>query len=324
MRGVQISVLCWLLLSLSLPLSSWAQATPQLETVIAPQQLQLEQPVIDPAHYLSDSEQQQLTAAILAIPQTQAQIGVVVVPTTGEETVFDYSVAVAQRWQLGQAGKDNGLLLVAAIEDRKIQILTGYGLEGLFPDIMVNRIIQQQITPAFKQANYASGLQAAIGEINRILQDPQAAQQWIATEQAAQARYLAEYQQQQQDGQRMGSAIMQMIIGFFVFIIVGLSIGAKKIAWLTLISITVGNLIIGLSLSTSLLLALLLAGLVLAALWLARSPGVANPTQTGYRQSTTNHHSSVNQCSRSSAPFSNNSYRGGGGRFGGGGASGSW
>lgn len=101
-----------------------------------------------------------------------------IVSTTGQEDIFDYALRVGEKWQLGSSKRDNGLLIAVAVNDRRIQILTGYGLEGVLPDIVASRIIRNQITPYFKQAQYAQGLSAGIDEIGRILNlDPEVAQQ---------------------------------------------------------------------------------------------------------------------------------------------------
>lgn len=102
----------------------------------------------------------------------------VIVPTTGQEDIFDYSMRVAEAWQLGSAKRDNGLLMTIAINDRRIQILTGYGLEGVLPDIVAGRIINDKITPYFKQGQYAQGIDSGLEEIERILNlDPEVAAQ---------------------------------------------------------------------------------------------------------------------------------------------------
>ncbi|MDA3495564.1 TPM domain-containing protein, partial [Acinetobacter sp. AOR33_HL] len=139
----------------------------------------LNQPVIDQANILSEAEKQQLDQKILSLyQQGKAQIGIVIVPTTGQEDIFDYALRVGEKWQLGSSKRDNGLLIAVAVNDRRIQILTGYGLEGVLPDIVASRIIRNQITPYFKQAQYAQGLSAGIDEIGRILNlDPEVAQQ---------------------------------------------------------------------------------------------------------------------------------------------------
>jgi Beta-propeller domains of methanol dehydrogenase type len=77
----------------------------------------------------------------------------VIVPTTGQEDIFDYAMRVAEKWQLGSAKRDNGILMAIAVNDHRIQILTGYGLEGIMPDIIVSRIIRNQITPILSKPN---------------------------------------------------------------------------------------------------------------------------------------------------------------------------
>ena len=118
----------------------------------------LNQPVIDQAKILNEAEIQQLNQKILALyQQGKAQIGVIIVPTTGQEAIFDFALRTGEKWQLGSAKRDNGLLMAIAINDRKIQILTGYGLEGVLPDVVLSRIIRNQITPAFKQGQICTG-----------------------------------------------------------------------------------------------------------------------------------------------------------------------
>ena len=131
----------------------------------------LNQPIIDTAKVLSATEMQSLSQQILALRQQQhIQMGVVIVNTTGEQPIFDYALQVAERWKLGAKGQDDGLLMVIAVQDKRIQILTGYGLEGVLPDIVVGRIIRDNISPAFKQQQYAQGIENAISRISSIVQ----------------------------------------------------------------------------------------------------------------------------------------------------------
>lgn len=96
-----------------------------------------------------------------------------IVPTTNGEDIFDYSMKVADRWKLGKKDTDQGLLMVVAVNDRKMYILTGYGLEGTIPDAVAKRIISDDITPRFKQGDYAGGITAGINRIEeRLTTDP--------------------------------------------------------------------------------------------------------------------------------------------------------
>ncbi len=91
---------------------------------------------------------------------TSTQIAVLIdkkVP--GGYDYSDYAERVAEKWGIGQKGKDNGLLLYVAVDDRKIWIATGYGLEGAIPDALAKNIIDRVITPAFRKGDYFAGLE---------------------------------------------------------------------------------------------------------------------------------------------------------------------
>src|SRR5262249_14120503 len=72
--------------------------------------------------------------------KTGAEIAVVTVRTTAPETPFDYAMAIAEQWKPGDRQKDNGVVFLVAVDDRKVQILTGYGVEGPLPDGKVGEI----------------------------------------------------------------------------------------------------------------------------------------------------------------------------------------
>ena len=96
----------------------------------------LNEPVVDQANLLNASQKQDISQRILALhKEGKAQIGVVIVPTTGQEDIFDFAMRIAEKWQLGSTKQDNGLLMAIAVNDRRIQILTGYGLEGVIDEV---------------------------------------------------------------------------------------------------------------------------------------------------------------------------------------------
>ncbi|MDO4441006.1 MAG: TPM domain-containing protein [Moraxella sp.] len=135
----------------------------------------LNEPVVDVANILSPSEKAHLSEQLRTLYNDNlAQAALVIVPSTQGMPIFDYAMAVADRWQLGKKDTDEGLLIVVAINDRNLYILTGYGLEGVLPDAAVKRIIRDDITPSFKTGQYAQGLSAAIGSISeRLRADPE-------------------------------------------------------------------------------------------------------------------------------------------------------
>ncbi|MFD2967289.1 TPM domain-containing protein [Sphingobacterium bambusae] len=92
---------------------------------------------------------------------TSTQIAVVLMRSTGEFSIHDYGVRLAQKWGVGQGSNNNGILLLAALDDREVTIQTGYGVEGAVPDVIAHRIIQNEIAPAFRQEDYYGGLDKA-------------------------------------------------------------------------------------------------------------------------------------------------------------------
>lgn len=141
---------------------------------VAADKLILNNPVIDEAKILSASDKQAIETKLRSLnDRGLAQAAVVIVPTTNGEDIFDYSMKVADRWKLGKKDTDQGLLMVVAVNDRKMYILTGYGLEGTLPDAVAKRIINDDITPRFKQGDYAGGITAGINRIEeRLTTDP--------------------------------------------------------------------------------------------------------------------------------------------------------
>ncbi len=96
---------------------------------------------------------------------TSTQIVIVTVPSTGDYDINDYSLKVLRDWGVGNKKNNNGVLILAAITDRKIKIELGYGMEGVIPDIIAKQIIENEITPNFKQSNYYRGFDEAADAI---------------------------------------------------------------------------------------------------------------------------------------------------------------
>lgn len=122
--------------------------------------------VSDFTNTLTGSEIQSLENKLLAFEDsTSTQIAVVLVNSTDGYDVADYAVRLAQKWGVGQKKYDNGIILLAAIGDRAVTIQTGYGIEGLLPDAIAYRIIENDIKPAFRKSDYYQGLNAATNAI---------------------------------------------------------------------------------------------------------------------------------------------------------------
>lgn len=114
--------------------------------------------VNDMAATMTGDQVAKLEEKLLNIDKTTStQITIVTIKNLGGYEIAQYAVELANRWGIGQKNKDNGVLLLAAIDDRKVNISTGYGLEGALTDAMSGRIIRNEITPQFKTGNFYEG-----------------------------------------------------------------------------------------------------------------------------------------------------------------------
>jgi len=107
---------------------------------------------------------------VLLWQDTGVQFAVVTVPDLGGDTIDNYSVRLFEAWGIGEAGKDNGLLLLIASKEREMKFETGYGLEGELPDSFLGKVIDQALTPKFREGNPAAGIKASITMISDRLQ----------------------------------------------------------------------------------------------------------------------------------------------------------
>ena len=98
--------------------------------------------------------------------QSSDQIVVAVFPKMqSDSSIEDYTVRVARSWQVGQKNKNNGAVLFVFVQDHKMFLQVGYGLEGVLPDALCKRIIDEQITPRFKAGDFDGGLTAGVQAI---------------------------------------------------------------------------------------------------------------------------------------------------------------
>lgn len=99
-----------------------------------------------------------------------SQIAVLILPTTRPEAIEQYSIRVVERWKLGRGDVDDGVLLLVAKDDRELRIEVGYGLEGVLPDAIANRIIDETIAPRFKAGDFHGGILAGVLQIEDVIE----------------------------------------------------------------------------------------------------------------------------------------------------------
>ncbi len=96
---------------------------------------------------------------------TSNQIAIVILKSVGDYDINEYAYQLGRKWGVGGKEKNNGVVLLVALGDRKLSIQTGYGLEGALPDIYTKRIIENDIKPFFKEGNYYEGINAGTNSI---------------------------------------------------------------------------------------------------------------------------------------------------------------
>jgi uncharacterized protein len=118
----------------------------------------------DYAHVVSPATAQHLNQTLEDFErQTSSQILVAIYPKMqSDSSIEDYTVRVARDWRVGQKEKNNGAVLFVFIQDRKMFIQVGYGLEGALPDAISKRIIEDEIKPRFQQGDFDGGLTAGV------------------------------------------------------------------------------------------------------------------------------------------------------------------
>ncbi len=279
-------------------------------------QAQLEVPelwgmrVHDEARLLSTHMREQLETALKQYEDTTSnQIAILIIPSLKGEVLEDYSLRVAEKWQLGQKEKDNGVLLLIAVEDRKMRIETGYGLEGVLPDVICNRIIRNEIAPRFRRGEYDEGVWAGIVAITRAIGGEYTADEESSGQQVdmtARERLLT-------------SLFVFGILGLFTFIGLKIKGGSAWLLYVFLIPFyaVFPGFLMGFSAGTTVLLAYLIVWPVI--LYIFKRNGWDNIVSTSGGGSWSSRGWYSGGWGSSGGGFS-----GGGGSFGGGGSSGGW
>ncbi len=145
-----------------LPLPVWAQPPVAVPALTGR--------VVDLVNSLSSEQKQSLEARLQAFEQRKgSQIAVLIIAKTQPETIEQYTIRVAEQWQLGRKRVDDGAILLVAKEERALRIEVGYGLEGALSDAICKRIIDEQILPRFRQDDFYGGISAGVDAMMRVV-----------------------------------------------------------------------------------------------------------------------------------------------------------
>lgn len=140
------------------------------QTLYIPKKPSFIPPIIDSTKTLSEFEKEDLYQKLkIYSDSTSTEILVMIVPTTRGELIARYATDLGHKWEIGQKGKDNGIVFLIAKDDRKMTIQGGYGVEHLLTDAMSRRIIEEVIKPEFKANNYYNGIDQGTKAIFQVL-----------------------------------------------------------------------------------------------------------------------------------------------------------
>jgi uncharacterized protein len=246
--------------------------------------------VTDYTNTLNELELQQMESLLTKLKaENGAQVVLVIVPTTGVETIEEYALKIAEKNKVGRKKKDDGVVVLIAKNDRKIRIEVGYGLEGILTDADCKRIISEIITPKFKEKNFYEGVKLGVDAIILKINGKSIFPDKAGTNNKA------------KDSDELNQylpVIILLVIGYFVHFIFGLIISAFFAGFGALF---VGPIFMGFNFIETLALAVIL-------FFVSFVFNLLGNLSLGSGSS-----------SSSSGGFS-----GGGGSFGGGGSSGSW
>lgn len=297
--------------------------------------------VIDLANMI-DSETEAKLAAFLKQheEETTDQIVVLTVPDLNGEILEEYSLKVAETWQLGQKGKDNGVLFLISKNDRLLRIEVGYGLEGVLTDAHSSRIIRNVVVPRFKEGEFSQGIKNGVLAILDRLQSPAAIEDRKAAAAALNTETKPETSESWGDiigsviGTVIGGGIFLLILTFFMRIMF-FNEGFTGWLFLAVFGFVPALIVATLAVSSgSYLYWFIFAGVFLVQILLRiffmytkSGKSFAEKYEMDLSSSSTSgSYSSGSGYSYSSSSYSSSSssFSGGGGSFGGGGASGSW
>lgn len=160
--------------------------------------------VNDYANMLSPAVVERMEAELTAFEASDStQVVVLTIPSLEGENLEEFSIKVAEAWQIGQKDKDNGAILLVSKGDRKIRIEVGRGLEGTLTDLVSGRIIRYEIAPRFRQGDFNAGIYAGVAAIMSTVK----------------GEYAASPQDARQ-GKKGSSRIMTLLIFLFVACVV--------------------------------------------------------------------------------------------------------
>ena len=179
--------------------------------------------IVDNAEILSPVARESLEAKLAAHEQaTTNQVVILTVPSLDGESIEGFATRVFEAWQLGQAGQDNGVLVIVAPHDRRMRIEVGYGLEGTLTDLQAARIIRDRMTPPFREGRYDDGVTAGVEAIVATLEGPSVEETPSAPVASSERSGFFDNEQLAAFEGDLPPWPMRILLGAFIFGIIGL------------------------------------------------------------------------------------------------------
>lgn len=264
--------------------------------------------VVDNANLLTTSQKQTLTSTLKQHEdETSNQIVVVTLDSLNGYDIADYGYQLGRYWKIGQKDKNNGVLLIVSLKDRKLRIEVGYGLEGALTDKISHEIIEYTLKPEFKKGNYYKGISKAVTLIIQTIK--------------------GEYKQSNINNHRSSSGFIhytnyflsQIPDGLFGFLAIIIFVFMPKVIRLIGFSLLFGFLfsLVALTITQSVIAFFIV--FIISTIFIFIKMKNSKASSSNYSSSST-----YGSSSGFSSFSSGSSFSGGGGSFGGGGASGSW
>jgi uncharacterized protein len=188
---------------------------------------------VDLAAVMSDAVKTRLNGLLQELERkTTAQVLILTVRSLDGESIEEFAFNTKEKWRLGQKGKDNGVLIVVAVDDRKYRLEVGYGLEEVLPDSVVGSIGRRYLVPYFKQGDYDSGIYgAAIAVANTI-----ASSQGVELSELPQVR-----PRERVSGEKPLGPFEKLAVSIFIFIGLILFITHPRQCFLILLAMNMGG-----------------------------------------------------------------------------------
>lgn len=273
---------------------------------------QLSHRVTDLTQTLTPEQTESLAQKLAALEKSKgSQIAVLMIPTTGEEGIEQFSIRVVDEWKLGRKGTADGVLLLIAKNDKRVRIEVGRGLEGALTDVASSRIIREFIRPAFQQNDFYGGINAGVDKISAVIEG-----EALPPPPPSQGHTGHYSDNSKLFGVHPMVWVGLLIVGIILSKVLGPLLGRGGLAATGIGAALFGGTPLGMAIVAGCLIALIYSILASRVFWDIAGAILQSGAAGGF--------SGGDGGGSDSGGSSNDSFSGGGGDFGGGGASGDW